>query len=89
MDGRRGELYKGRSYQGARPCRAYQAMAGVGLALMGRRRMVLSRRLTDYDYNQLFLVTSFLPATHVHSGLCESDLRGCLNLSVTCPPCLP
>lgn len=64
-------------------------MAGVGLPLMGRCWTVLSRGLTDYAYDQQFSVTSFLPATCVHGGLCESDLRGWLNSSVTCLLCRP
>lgn len=36
-----------------------QTMAGVAFTLMGSCWRVLSRGLTDYDYDQLFLVTGF------------------------------
>lgn len=39
---------------------------------MGSHWTIVSGGLADYDYDQLFLVTSFLPASHVHS---EFDLE--------------
>lgn len=69
----RGELYKvrkvTRGQDCVRPCRPRQE---VGISLMARHWTIVSRGLADYDYHQLFLVTSFLPASRVHS---EFDLE--------------
>lgn len=46
----------------------------LALTLMGSCWRGL-REVIDYDSDQLFLVTSFLPAACVHSGLCVTAQR--------------
>lgn len=61
---------------------------GLAVSLMGSRWRVLSRGLTDSDYDQLFLVTSFRLAAHVHNGLSASNrLIGWLKSEYNLPPC--